>query len=148
LHLGHIRNNLYGFSVSEILKANGHRVIKANLVNDRGIHICKSMLAWQKWGNGTTPEKAGVKGDKLVGDYYVLFDKEYKKQIADLKAQGLTDDDAADKAPLMQEAREMLRKWEANDPSTVELWKTMNGWVYSGFDITYKALGVDFDRMY
>ena len=148
LHLGHIRNNLYGFSVAEILKANGHKVIKVNLVNDRGIHICKSMLAWQKWGKGITPEKAGVKGDKLVGDYYVLFDKEYKKEIAELKSKGLTEEQAADQAPLMQEARHMLRQWEANDTATVDLWKTMNGWVYSGFDVTYKTLGVDFDRMY
>lgn len=148
LHLGHIRNNLYGFSVAQILEANGHNVIKANLVNDRGIHICKSMLAWQKWGNGATPESLGVKGDKLVGDYYVRFDKEYKKQIADLKAQGLSDDDAANKAPIILEAREMLRKWEAGDKDVVDLWKTMNGWVYAGFDVTYKALGISFDKVY
>lgn len=148
LHLGHIRNNLYGFSVAQILEANGHNVIKANLVNDRGIHICKSMLAWQKWGNGATPESLGVKGDKLVGDYYVRFDKEYKKQIADLKAQGLSDDDAANQAPIILEAREMLRKWEAGDKEVVDLWKTMNGWVYAGFDVTYKALGISFDKVY
>ena len=148
LHLGHIRNNLYGFSVAQILEANGHNVIKANLVNDRGIHICKSMLAWQKWGNGATPESLGVKGDKLVGDYYVRFDKEYKKQIADLKAQGMSDDDAANKAPIILEAREMLRKWEAGDKEVVDLWKTMNGWVYAGFDVTYKALGISFDKIY
>ncbi len=148
LHLGHIRNNLYGFSVAQILEANGHNVIKANLVNDRGIHICKSMLAWQKWGNGATPESLGVKGDKLVGDYYVRFDKEYKKQIAELKAQGLSDDDAANKAPIILEAREMLRKWEAGDKEVVDLWKTMNGWVYAGFDVTYKALGISFDKVY
>ena len=148
LHLGHIRNNLYGYSVAQILEANGHNVIKANLVNDRGIHICKSMLAWQKWGNGATPESLGVKGDKLVGDYYVRFDKEYKKQIADLKAQGMSDDDAANKAPIILEAREMLRKWEAGDKEVVELWKTMNGWVYAGFDVTYKALGISFDKIY
>ncbi len=148
LHLGHIRNNLYGYSVAQILEANGHNVIKANLVNDRGIHICKSMLAWQKWGNGATPESLGVKGDKLVGDYYVRFDKEYKKQIAELKAQGLSDDDAANKAPIILEAREMLRKWEAGDKDVVDLWKTMNGWVYAGFDVTYKALGISFDKVY
>ena len=148
LHLGHIRNNLYGYSVAQILEANGHNVIKANLVNDRGIHICKSMLAWQKWGNGATPESLGVKGDKLVGDYYVRFDKEYKKQIAELKAQGLSDDDAANKAPIILEAREMLRKWEAGDKEVVDLWKTMNGWVYAGFDVTYKALGITFDKVY
>jgi arginyl-tRNA synthetase len=148
LHLGHIRNNLYGYSVAQILEANGHNVIKANLVNDRGIHICKSMLAWQKWGNGATPESLGVKGDKLVGDYYVRFDKEYKKQIADLKAQGMSDDDAANKAPIILEAREMLRKWEAGDKEVVDLWKTMNGWVYAGFDVTYKALGISFDKVY
>ena len=148
LHLGHIRNNLYGYSVAQILEANGHNVIKANLVNDRGIHICKSMLAWQKWGNGATPESLGVKGDKLVGDYYVRFDKEYKKQIADLKAQGMSDDDAANKAPIILEAREMLRKWEAGDKDVVDLWKTMNGWVYAGFDVTYKALGISFDKVY
>ena len=148
LHLGHIRNNLYGYSVAQILEANGHNVIKANLVNDRGIHICKSMLAWQKWGNGATPESLGVKGDKLVGDYYVRFDKEYKKQIADLKAQGMSDDDAANKAPIILEAREMLRKWEAGDKEVVDLWRTMNGWVYAGFDVTYKALGISFDKVY
>lgn len=148
LHLGHIRNNLYGYSVAKILEANGHNVIKANLVNDRGIHICKSMLAWQKWGNGATPESLGIKGDKLVGDYYVKFDKEYKKQQAELKAQGMSDDEAANQAPIILEAREMLRKWEAGDKEIVDLWTTMNNWVYAGFDITYKALGIDFDKIY
>lgn len=148
LHLGHIRNNLYGYSVSQILEANGHNVIKANLVNDRGIHICKSMLAWKKWGNGDTPESLGIKGDKLVGDYYVRFDKEYKKQIAELKAQGLSDDDAANKAHVIQEAHEMLRKWESGDKEVVDLWKMMNSWVYAGFDVTYKALGISFDKIY
>lgn len=148
LHLGHIRNNLLGYAVAEILKANGHKVLKVNLVNDRGIHICKSMLAWQKWGNGVTPEKAGIKGDKLVGDYYVKFDKEYKKQIQELISQGATKDEATDKAPLIQEAREMLRKWEAGDEDVNSLWKTMNGWVYEGFEETYKALGIDFDKIY
>jgi arginyl-tRNA synthetase len=148
LHLGHIRNNLLGYSVAEILKANGHRILKVNLVNDRGIHICKSMLAWQKWGNGATPESTGIKGDKLVGDYYVKFDKEYKKQISELTAKGIDPDTAKDTAPLLQEAREMLRKWEAGDKEVTELWKTMNNWVYKGFDITYKTLGVDFDKIY
>jgi arginyl-tRNA synthetase len=148
LHLGHIRNNLLGFSVARILQANGHRVIKVNLVNDRGIHICKSMIAWQRFGNGETPLISGKKGDHLVGDYYVLFDKEYKKQIEELKAQGLSEDEAKTKAPLMIEAQEMLRKWEAKDPETIALWQTMNGWVYDGFDITYKSLGIEFDRVY
>lgn len=148
LHLGHIRNNLLGFSVARILQANGHRVIKVNLVNDRGIHICKSMIAWQRFGNGETPLISGKKGDHLVGDYYVLFDKEYKKQIEELKAQGLSEDEAKTKAPLMIEAQEMLRKWEAKDPETIALWQTMNGWVYDGFDVTYKSLGIEFDRVY
>jgi arginyl-tRNA synthetase len=148
LHLGHIRNNLLGFAVAEILKANGHEVVKVNLVNDRGIHICKSMLAWEKWGQGATPESTGLKGDKLVGDYYVKFDKEYKKEIAALEAQGKTTDEAKEQAPLIQEAREMLRKWEAGDETVNELWRTMNGWVYKGFDVTYKAMGVDFDKIY
>ncbi len=148
LHLGHIRNNLLGYSVAEILKANGHKVIKVNLVNDRGIHICKSMLAWQKWGGGATPESAGIKGDKLVGDYYVKFDQEYKKEINGLVSGGLGIDDAKEKAPLILQAREMLRKWEAGDKAVNELWATMNGWVYKGFDVTYKAMGVDFDKVY
>ena len=148
LHLGHIRNNLLGYSVANLLKANGHKIIKVNLVNDRGIHICKSMLAWQKYGEGVTPEKSGIKGDHLVGDYYVRFDKEYKLQIKDLMAQGQTEDEAKKNAPIILEAQEMLRKWEANDESVVSVWKMMNAWVYAGFDVTYKQLGVDFDRIY
>lgn len=148
LHLGHIRNNLIGYSVASILKANGYKVIKTNLVNDRGIHICKSMLAWLKWGNGITPEKAGVKGDHLVGDYYVKFDQEYKKQIQELEAKGMSKEEAEKNAPLINEAQEMLRKWEAKDPEVIELWKKMNQWVYEGFDVTYKTLGVDFDKIY
>lgn len=147
LHLGHIRNNLLGWSVAEILKANGHKVIKVNLVNDRGIHICKSMLAWQKWG-GMTPEQAGMKGDKLVGEMYVRFDKEYKKEIEALKNEGIAEDEAARKAPLMLEAQEMLRKWEAGDSDVRQLWEMMNGWVYEGFDTTYNRLGVDFEKIY
>ncbi len=147
LHLGHIRNNLLGWSVAEILKANGHKVIKVNLVNDRGIHICKSMLAWQKWG-GMSPEQAGVKGDKLVGEMYVRFDKEYKKEIEALKNQGLSEEEAARKAPLMLEAQEMLRKWEAGDAQVRNLWEMMNGWVYEGFEATYSRLGVDFEKIY
>ena len=148
LHLGHIRNNLLGYSVAEILKAYGYEVIKANLVNDRGIHICKSMLAWQKFGNGETPESAGLKGDHLVGKYYVVFDKEYKKEIDQLKQDGQTEDEAKKNAPLIKEAQVMLQKWEANDAEVINLWKTMNGWVYAGFDKTYKQLGVDFDKFY
>jgi arginyl-tRNA synthetase len=148
LHLGHIRNNLLGFSLGEILKANGKKVIKTNIVNDRGIHICKSMLAWQKWGNGETPESSGLKGDHLVGKYYVIFDKEYKAQIAAQIAEGQSEDDAKKNAPLMLEAQEMLRKWEAGDAEVVALWKKMNAWVYAGFDETYKALGVNFDKIY
>jgi arginyl-tRNA synthetase len=148
LHLGHIRNNLLGFSISRIMEANGNKIIKANLVNDRGIHICKSMLAWQKFGNGATPESTGTKGDHLVGDYYVKFDKEYKNEIKSLIVNGMSEEDAKKNAPLMLEAQEMLRKWEAGDNETVELWKTMNGWVYKGFDETYKKLGVDFDKIY
>ncbi|MCK0156245.1 arginine--tRNA ligase [Cellulophaga sp. F20128] len=148
LHLGHIRNNLLGYSVAEILKASGKKVYKTQIVNDRGIHICKSMLAWQKYGEGKTPENTGLKGDKLVGNYYVKFDKEYKAQIADLVAAG-TDPKAAEKdAPLMQEAQGMLRKWEAGDEEVVALWKKMNQWVYDGFEVTYKNLGVDFDTYY
>lgn len=148
LHLGHIRNNLLGYSVAQILKANGHKVIKANLVNDRGIHICKSMLAWQLYGNGETPESTGMKGDHLVGKYYVEFDKHYKAQIKELMAQGQSEDDAKKNAPIMRDAQEMLRKWEAKDPEVYALWEKMNGWVYAGFDVTYKALGVDFDKVY
>ncbi len=148
LHLGHIRNNLLGFSVAEILDARGYDIIKANLVNDRGIHICKSMLAWQKFGNGETPESSGLKGDHLAGKYYVIFDKEYKKEIEHLIAAGQSEDDAKKNAPLMAEAREMLQKWEANDAEVIELWKRMNAWVYAGFDVTYKSLGVSFDKYY
>jgi len=148
LHLGHIRNNLLGYSIAKILEANGYKVVKANLVNDRGIHICKSMLAWQKWGNGETPESSGKKGDHLVGDYYVKFDQEYKKEIAELITSGKTEDEAKNEAPLILEAREMLRNWEAGEEKTVQLWKTMNGWVYNGFDETYKLMGVSFDKMY
>ncbi len=148
LHLGHIRNNLLGWSVSELLKADGNNVKKVNLVNDRGIHICKSMLAWLKYGNGETPESSGQKGDHLVGKYYVLFDKHYKEQIKELVEQGMSEDDAAKNAPLMLEAQEMLRKWEAKDPEVYGLWETMNGWVYKGFDETYKRLGIDFDKIY
>ncbi len=148
LHLGHIRNNLLGYSISEILKANNFQVVKTNIVNDRGIHICKSMLAWQKWGNKETPENTGKKGDHLVGELYVEFDKHYKAEIAELIKIGLTQKEAEDQAPSIQEARELLRKWESGDPEVVELWKTMNGWVYEGFDITYEKLGVDFDKIY
>ena len=148
LHLGHIRNNLLGYSIAEIQKANGWNVVKTNIVNDRGIHICKSMLAWQKFGNGETPESSGMKGDHLVGKYYVIFDKAYKREIADLIAKGVAEEEAKRTAPLMQEAQEMLRKWEQNDPSTRQLWEMMNKWVYAGFDQTYKQLGVDFDKIY
>jgi arginyl-tRNA synthetase len=148
LHLGHVRNNLLGYSVSEILKAAGNKVIKTNIVNDRGIHICKSMLAWQKWGNGETPESTGIKGDHLVGKYYVEFDKHYKQEIEILVKQGKTKEDAEKQAPLMQEAQQMLFKWEAADKGTMELWGMMNSWVYKGFESTYKMLGVDFDIIY
>ncbi|MBS7563162.1 arginine--tRNA ligase [Mucilaginibacter sp. Bleaf8] len=148
LHLGHVRNNLLGYSVAAILEAAGYEVIKANLVNDRGIHICKSMLAWQKFGNGETPQSAGLKGDHLVGKYYVIFDKEYKKQIDELKAAGKTEEEAKKTAPLILEAQQMLQKWEAGDEEVISLWKTMNGWVYDGFADTYKKLGVDFDKFY
>ncbi len=148
LHLGHIRNNLLGYAVSNILTANGQKVIKTNLVNDRGIHICKSMLAWQRWGNGETPADSGKKGDHLVGEFYVKFDKEYKKQIADLVAAGRSQEEAEKNAPLMIEAQEMLRKWEAGDEAVLLLWKKMNMWVYEGFDETYKRLGVHFDKIY
>jgi len=148
LHLGHIRNNLLGYSVAKLLETQGDQVKKVNLVNDRGIHICKSMLAWQKWGNNITPEKAGKKGDHLVGEFYVKFDQEYKKEINDLVDQGLSEEEAKQKAPLILEAQEMLRKWEASDPEVRELWKKMNEWVLEGFDVTYKNLGVDFDKIY
>lgn len=148
LHLGHIRNNLLGYSVSQILAANGHKVIKANLVNDRGIHICKSMVAWQRYGNGATPQSTGIKGDHLVGDYYVEFDKHYKAEIAELVAGGMSEEEAKKSAPILLEAQEMLRKWEAKDEAVRNLWEMMNGWVYEGFDVTYKTLGVDFDKVY
>ena len=148
LHLGHVRNNLLGYSVAEILKASGKKVYKTQIINDRGIHICKSMLAWKRYGNGETPKSSGLKGDKLVGNYYVRFDKEYKKDIADLMSRGISEDDAKKQAPSLIEAQEMLRKWESGDPETVDLWKMMNGWVYDGFDMTYRDLGVDFDRLY
>ena len=148
LHLGHIRNNLLGYSVAEILGAAGYDVIKGNLVNDRGIHICKSMLAWQKFGEGETPESTGMKGDHLVGKYYVIFDKEYKKEIEELKAAGQSEDDAKKNAPLIKQAQAMLQQWEAGDEEVISLWKTMNSWVYAGFDKTYKQLGVDFDKFY
>ncbi|SCQ22334.1 arginine--tRNA ligase [Tannerella forsythia] len=148
LHLGHVRNNLLGYSLSKILKANGNRVIKTNIVNDRGIHICKSMLAWQKWGEGVTPESSGKKGDHLVGDFYVMFDKHYREEVGQLVASGLSKEEAEARSPLMAEAREMLRRWEAGDAEVRELWNRMNGWVYDGFDRTYKRLGVDFDKIY
>ncbi|MDE5774568.1 MAG: arginine--tRNA ligase [Muribaculaceae bacterium] len=148
LHLGHVRNNLLGYSLSRILEANGKRVVKTNIVNDRGIHICKSMLAWQKWGNGATPESTGKKGDHLIGDFYVEFDKHYKDEVRSLMEQGLGKEEAEAQSPLMLEAREMLRRWEANDPEVRELWQMMNGWVYAGFDETYRRLGVGFDKIY
>ena len=148
LHLGHIRNNLLGFSIAEVLKASGRNVKKVNLVNDRGIHICKSMLAWQKWGGGDTPESTGLKGDNLVGKYYVKFDQEYKVEIKKLIANGMEENDAKKQAPLMLEAQQMLRDWEAKKPEIYNLWETMNNWVYAGFDVTYKRLGVDFDKIY
>ncbi|MDE6447937.1 MAG: arginine--tRNA ligase, partial [Muribaculaceae bacterium] len=148
LHLGHVRNNLLGYSLSRILEANGYRVVKTNIVNDRGIHICKSMLAWLKWGNGITPEKAGKKGDHLIGDFYVEFDKHYKAELASLKEKGMTDEEAEAASALMQEAREMLRRWEAGDEEVRSLWKMMNEWVYAGFDETYRRMGVDFDKIY
>lgn len=149
LHLGHIRNNLLGYSLSKILEANGNKVIKTNIVNDRGIHICKSMLAWQKFGAGATPESTSLKGDHLVGDYYVAFDKAYKAEVKQLmEEKSMLEDDAKRQAPLMLEAQEMLRKWEANDADVRNLWKTMNEWVYKGFDETYKRLGVSFDKIY
>ncbi len=148
LHLGHIRNNLLGFSLCEILKANGNKVVKTNIVNDRGIHICKSMYAWKMWGNGQTPENTGIKGDHLVGNFYVKFDQEYKKEIAELIEKGETKEYAEQNAPSILGAREMLLKWEAKNPEIIELWTMMNQWVYAGFDVTYKELGVDFDKIY
>ncbi len=148
LHLGHVRNNLLGYSLSLILEANGNKVVKTNIVNDRGIHICKSMLAWQKWGNGVTPETAGMKGDHLIGDFYVAFDKHFKEEVSALMAEGLSEEEAKAKSPLMAEAREMLVKWENNDPEVRKLWETMNEWVYEGFDETYRKLGVCFDKIY
>ncbi|MBR8537687.1 arginine--tRNA ligase [Carboxylicivirga sediminis] len=148
LHLGHIRNNLLGYSLSRIVEANGNRVVKTNIVNDRGIHICKSMLAWKKWGEGQTPETTGKKGDHLVGDFYVKFDQEYKKEQAELMAAGQSKEEAETNSPLMKEAREMLLKWEAHDPEVYALWQQMNQWVYQGFDVTYKQMGVDFDKIY
>ena len=148
LHLGHLRNILLGYSLSQILSACGNRVVKTNIVNDRGIHICKSMLAWQKWGNGATPESTGKKGDHLIGDYYVEFDKHFKAEVKELMAKGMTEDEAKAASPLMLEAREMLRRWEARDPEVRALWETMNQWVYDGFDETYRRMGVDFDKIY
>ena len=148
LHLGHIRNNLLGFSIAEIQKANGWKVVKTNIVNDRGIHICKSMLAWKLFGNGETPKSSGLKGDHLVGKYYVVFDKAFKAEIAGLVEQGISEEEAKKTAPLILQAQQMLLSWENNDPEVRKLWETMNGWVYAGFDVTYKKLGVDFDKIY
>lgn len=148
LHLGHVRNNLLGFSVSKIIEASGKKVYKTQIINDRGIHICKSMLAWERFGQGETPESTGLKGDKLVGNYYVKFDQEYKKEIEVLKAQGKTEDEAKKEAPILVEAQQMLQKWEAGDEAVVSLWKKMNAWVYDGFNSTYENLGVEFDNMY
>jgi arginyl-tRNA synthetase len=148
IHLGHVRNNLLGYSVSEILKANGHRVVMANLINDRGIHICKSMLAWQKFGNGESPSSSGIKGDHLVGKYYVMYNQKYLEQVEQLEKHGMPKEEAEKKAPMVGEIEEMLRKWEAGDKETIELWTMMNGWVYDGFAITYDKLGVYFDKMY
>lgn len=148
LHLGHIRNNLLGYSIAEILKANGYQVVKTNIVNDRGIHICKSMLAWQKWGNGQTPESTGKKGDHFVGELYVEFNNRYKEEIAELTAKGLSQKEAEEQAPSIREARQLLLRWENGDKEVVELWQTMNAWVYEGFDATYKKMGVDFDKIY
>ena len=148
LHLGHVRNNLLGYSVAEILKASGKKVYKTQIINDRGIHICKSMVAWQRYGNNETPESTGLKGDKLVGNYYVKFDQVYKEEIRDLEAKGLSVDEAKAQAPILLEAQEMLLKWEAGDTAVVSLWEQMNAWVYAGFEVTYKALGVNFDNYY
>ena len=148
LHLGHVRNNLLGWALANVMQANGNKVVKTNIVNDRGIHICKSMLAWLKWGNGETPESSGKKGDHLIGDYYVAFDKHYREEVKELVAQGMDEEQAKQEAPLIKEAHEMLVKWEQNDPEVRALWKKMNEWVYAGFDETYKALGVSFDKIY
>ena len=148
LHLGHVRNNLLGWALAKVMEANGNRVVKTNIVNDRGIHICKSMLAWLKWGNGETPETSGKKGDHLIGDYYVAFDKHYREEVKELVAQGMDEEQAKQEAPLIKEAHAMLVKWEQNDPEVRALWKKMNEWVYAGFDETYKALGVSFDKIY
>ena len=148
LHLGHVRNNLLGWSLAQIMQANGNRVVKTNIVNDRGIHICKSMLAWQKWGNGETPESSGKKGDHLIGDYYVAFDKHYREEIKQLVAQGMDEEQAKQEAPLIKEAHEMLVKWEQGDPEVRALWEKMNSWVYAGFDETYQKMGVSFDKIY
>ena len=148
LHLGHVRNNLLGYSLSKIMKANGNQIVKTNIVNDRGIHICKSMLAWQKWGNGATPESTGKKGDHLIGDFYVLFSNKLKEETHALEAKGLTKEEAEAQSTLMAEAREMLRKWEAGDKEVRALWEMMNNWVYAGFNETYKMMGVDFDKIY
>ena len=148
LHLGHVRNNLLGYSLSRILQACGNKVVKTNIVNDRGIHICKSMLAWQKWGDGATPESTGKKGDHLIGDFYVLFDKHFRQEVKEMMEKGMTEDEAKAASPLMAEAREMLRKWEQKDPEVRSLWEKMNQWVYDGFDVTYKRMGVDFDKIY
>ena len=148
LHLGHVRNNLLGWALAKVMEANGNRVVKTNIVNDRGIHICKSMLAWLKWGNGETPESSGKKGDHLIGDYYVAFDKHYREEVSQLEAQGMDHEQAKQEAPLIKEAHEMLVKWEQNDPEVRALWRKMNEWVYAGFDETYKALGVGFDKIY
>ncbi len=148
LHLGHVRNNLLGWALAQVMEANGNKVVKTNIVNDRGIHICKSMLAWQKYGNGETPETSGKKGDHLIGDYYVAFDKHYREEVKQLVAQGMSEEQAKQEAPLIKEAHEMLVRWEQNDPEVRGLWKTMNDWVYAGFDETYKALGVGFDKIY
>ena len=148
LHLGHVRNNLLGWSLAQIMEANGNKVVKTNIVNDRGIHICKSMLAWQKWGNGETPESSGKKGDHLIGDYYVAFDKHYREEIKELVAQGMDEEKAKQEAPLIKKAHEMLVKWEQNDPEVRALWEKMNNWVYAGFDETYKKMGVSFDKIY
>lgn len=148
LHLGHVRNNLLGWSLAQIMQANGNKVVKTNIVNDRGIHICKSMLAWLKWGNGETPETSGKKGDHLIGDYYVAFDKHYREEIKELMAQGMDEEKAKQEAPLIKEAHEMLVKWENNDPEVRALWEKMNSWVYAGFDETYRKMGVSFDKIY
>ena len=148
LHLGHLRNIFLGYAVANILDASGHDVVKTQIINDRGIHICKSMIAWQKFGEGETPQSSGLKGDKLAGKYYVAFDKAYKKQIDELVSTGLSEEEAKKQAPILLEAQEMLRKWEAKDPEVYALWQKMNGWVYEGFDVTYNTMGVNFDKLY